>query len=369
MSTGRIAIISPFQLRLSRGVERANWALATEFSRQGNVVDLFVWSSPEGVHWGETPVGVRIREVPASRYFMAHWATLFYRWWLARGHYDWVIVTFAGYGESRALHFSPSSKVCVVLQYPREQVPHRYTEFKSTGLAQRADLVVGVSQHTALGAQAYFGRSCHVIPNGVDTGVFEPSRVLRDQVRQRLRLSPEARVVITLAALEERKGIQHVIRAIARLSETFPDLHYWILGEGAYRPQLEQLIVDLGVCNHVHLEGAVDDVVPYLSMADVGCLISYGEAFGIALVEYMAMELPCIASQHPPFNEIVKPEYGVLIDERHPDALIEVLHNLLLNEEVRHNMGQAGRKKAIEQYSWRRVSEMYLSLLWKEGSN
>jgi phosphatidylinositol alpha-1,6-mannosyltransferase len=293
---------------------------------------------------------------------MARWAAPFYWWWLRQTHYDWVIVAFAGYGEATALRHSSRQAICVILHYPYQQVPHRYAEFKATGLAARATLLVGVSQFTARGAEAFFGKPCHVIPNGVDAEVFKPSEAMRAEMRQRLGISPTAPVIITTAALEERKGIQHVIRAVAALKPTMPDLRYWVLGNGPYRPDLERLIDNLQVGDQVHLIGSVNDVVPYLAMADVGCLLSYGEAFGIALVEYMTMQLPCIASQHPPFDEMIRPEYGLMLDEKQSDALIEALRDLLTDPAKRLRMGQAGRQQAIARYNWRDIAAQYLAL-------
>lgn len=358
----RLAIISPFQLRLKRGIERVNWSLATEFAKQGAATDLFVWGDPKPVSWGRLPDGVQFRTVPYARYYMARWAAPFYWWWLARKHYDWVIVAFAGYGEAAALRRIHSAKVCLIMHYPYQQVPHRYAEFKKSGLAQRADCCVAVSQYAARGAEDFFGKPCHAIPNGVDAEVFKPSASVRAEMRQKRGISAESPVLITTAALEERKGVQHVIRTVAALKAHLPDIQYWVLGEGPYRAELEALITQLDVAEQVRLVGSVDDVIPYLAMADVGCLLSYGEAFGITLVEYMAMQLPCVASQHPPFDEIIQPEYGFMVDEQKPTALQEVLHTLLTNPSQRAAMGQAGRRKALSTYSWQHMAAQYLAL-------
>ncbi len=363
----RLAIISPYQLRLKRGIERVNWSLAAEFAKQGAPTDLFVWGDPKPVSWGDLPDGVRFRKVPYSRYYMARWAVPFYWWWLRQVRYDWVVVAFAGYGEAAALRHSNRQKTCMILHYPYQQVLHRYVEFKATGLAQRAALLVGVSQFTARGAEAFFGKPCHAMPNGVDAEVFKPSDALRAEMRQRLGILPTSPVIITTAALEERKGVQHVIRAVAALKPTMPDLQYWVLGEGPYRQDLERLIGDLQVGDQVHLIGSVNDVVPYLAMADVGCLLSYGEAFGITLVEYMAMQLPCIASQHPPFDEIIQPEYGLMLDEKQPNTLVEALRDLLTDPAKRQKMGQAGRQQAIAVYNWRAIAAQYLAFFRAHG--
>jgi glycosyltransferase involved in cell wall biosynthesis len=358
----RIAIISPFQLRLKRGIERANWSLATEFARQGAATDLLVWDHPSRVSWGDIPEGVRVFAVPYVRYYMAHWTILFYLWWLRRQHYDWVIITFASYGEAAALRRTSSIRICILMQYPYPQVPHRYAEFKKSGLVDRCSCCIAVSKYTASGVEKFFGKPCHVIPNGVDVEAFKPSAELRASTRHKLGIPDEAPVIITAAALEERKGVQHVVRAVAALKAHLPTIRYLVLGEGPYRAELETLVAELDAAEQVHLIGSVNNVIPYFASADVGCLLSYGEAFPLTSVEYMAMGLPCIVSQHPPFDEIIEPEFGLVVDEQDSVALQEALYALLTNPERRQLMGQAGRLKAISTYSWQNIAAQYLKL-------
>lgn len=362
----KIAIIHPFQFRLARGIERFTWSLSTALSDRGVQVDLLTWRWPDEVCWGGVPPHVRVRRVPGFRYFMARVCIPFYLKWLLWGHYDWVILFFAGYGEAATLRILSRlrpQRYCIVFHFPREQVPHRYREFERSGLARRADRLIAVSSYVARGVEEQFGRECHVIGNGVDPDIFKPSPSARAQMRQKLGIAESAPVLITLAALEERKGIQHVIEAIPFLLTDFPDLRYWVLGEGAYRLTLEAQIRRLGLEQSVSLFGNVEDVVPYLAAADIGCLLSYGEAFPVTLVEYMAMELPVLVSQHPPFPELVQPSFGVMVDEQDSLQVGGTIHELLSNLERRQAMGRAGRESVLQQYTWEYVAEQYLQTL------
>lgn len=362
----KIAIIHPFQFRYARGIERYTWSLSAALSSHGVQVDLLTWSWPHEVSWGDVPPLVRVRRVPNYRYLMARACIPFYLKWLLQERYDWVMVFFAGYGEAetlRILRQLREQRYCVVFQFPREQVPHRYREFAQTGLAGGADRLIAVSSYVARGVQEHFERECQVIGNGVDPENFKPSATARAQMRQERGISETAPILITLAALEERKGVQHIIRAIPPLLSHFPDLRYWVLGEGGYRSALEAQIRDLGLKRTVSLLGNVEDVVPYLAAADVGCLLAYGEAFGIAVFEYMAMELPVLVSQHPPFPELVQSEFGMLIDERDSQRVVESIQALLTTPDRRRQMGEAGRQQILKHYTWDKLAEAYLELL------
>ncbi|MBC7261362.1 MAG: glycosyltransferase family 4 protein [Chloroflexi bacterium] len=367
----KIAIIHPFQFRYGRGIERFTWSLSAALSARGVQVDLLTWRWPDEVHWGDLPPRVRVRRVPGFRYFMARACVPFYLKWLLQGQYDWVMLFFAAYGEAetlRVLSRLRQQRHCVVFHFPREQVPHRYREFERSGLARRADRLIAVSTYVARGVQEQFGRECQVIGNGVDPETFKRSPSARAQMRQKLGIAESAPVLITLAALEERKGVQHVIEAIPALLPDFPDLRYWVLGEGGYRPELEAQIRRLRLEHSVSLWGNIEDVVSYLAAADIGCLLAYGESFGIAVFEYMAMELPVLVSQHPPFPELVAPSFGVKVDERDGQQVVNAIRELLLHPEKRRTMGQAGRQTVLRQYTWDHVAEQYLQVLGDSSS-
>lgn len=364
-SAMKLAILHPFQLELARGIERFTWSLGCTFARRGLEVDLLTWQSQHPIVWGELPPGMRIRQVPGLRYFMSRIAIPFYFGWLAKERYDWVMLYFAGYGEAEAMtllrRFRPQ-KYCVVFHFPRQQVPHRYAEFERFGLARGADRLVAVSRFVKNGVEVQFGKPCSVIPVGVDTDVFSPSAALRTASRERLGMRSDTPQLVTLAALEERKGIQWVIRAIPRLLGDFPDLHYHVLGEGAYRQALEGEIRQHGLADRVHLIGNTTDVVSYLAAADVSCLLSVGEAFPLTLVESMAMELPVITSRHPPYDDLVTPEWGVTVDETDIGAVAREIGALLRDPECRRTLGQAGRQQVMDHYTWPRAADEYVRL-------
>jgi glycosyltransferase involved in cell wall biosynthesis len=353
-------------MRYKRGIERYTWSLAGALAAQNVSVDLFTWQWSNGVNWGEPPAGVRVHQMPDTRYYHEKIAPLFYLLWLTQSHYDWVIVFFPGYGESTAIRFlRRSTKVCIVFHFPPEVVPHLYTAFDRGGLAKRADQLVAVSWDVGKGVEAAFDKPCALIPNGVDTTAFQPSPENRKIMRQKLQLDPDAPMLITLAALEERKGVQWVIRALPPLLTDFPKLQYWVLGEGAYRAALEAEVKELGLADHVHLIGNVDDVPLYLSAADVGCLLSYGEAFPLTLLEYMAMALPVVTSDHPPFDRLVKPEWGIPVYEKDTVGVTREIYRLLNNLDQREKMGAAGRQNVLENYTWEKVAGDYLQVLGK----
>ena len=362
----KLAIVHPYQFRYKRGIERFTWSVLREMAQQSLDGHLLTWQWLESVDWGAHDL-VHIHQMPYTRYFRAKLASLYYFYQLRRHKFDWVIIFFAGYGEAESLNwylrFNPHQKIAIVFHYPYQQVPHQYAEFKKYDLINRVTLRIAVSEYVADGVREYFGVDCQVVPNGVDLDQFQTSISSRQALRAKLNLNHDAPVLITLAAFEERKGMQWVIRALPHLISEFPNLQYWVLGDGGYRAELEAQIAQLNLAQHVKLWGQQADVTDYLNAADVGLLLSYGEAFPITLVEYMAMQLPIVTSQHPPFDTLVDNKWGSQVDEQDSTQVAAILRELLQNPARRHKMGQQARQTVAEKYTWSALVQQYLVLL------
>lgn len=354
-------MISPFQLRMRRGIERFHWDLAAALSRRGVQVDLWVWDHPRPVEWGNLPKGVRLRRVPYIRWYMAQWASLWYRRWL-RDSYDHVLLAFADYGEGKALRRYTGS-FSIFLHFPFDQVPHRYASLQSHRLAERALHLIAPSQYVADGVQTAFSRSALIIPHGVDFTRFAPDPDERAAVRSEYGINADTPILITLAALELRKGIHFVIRALPALVLQFPDLQYWVLGEGRDRAAIEAEIAAAGMSDHVCLLGAQDRVERFLNAADVSILLAWGEAFGLTLIESMACSLPVVAAKRSPFTDIIQPDCGILVDPEDPGDIAATLARLLSDSSLCAAYGAAGRAAVKARYNWDRTAALFLNAL------
>jgi len=362
----RIAIIHPYLYRLARGIERFVVDLSAALASNGVRVDILTWSWRKEVVWKDISQDVKTIKMPYIRFFADKFAIMFYVLQLAYRRYDMVIVFFAGYGESaalRLLRFIRCQPYCVVFHFPIEQVPHRYEEFARHHFAHKADILIAVSEHTATGVRRFFERDCRVVYNGTDPRLFARTPERRALGRLKLSIQETSPVIITLAALEERKGIQWVVRALPILSLEFTDIKYVIVGEGLFRIKLESLVTALGVDRLVKFIGSSDEVVTYLAAADVGCLLSTGEASPLALFEYMSMGLPSVTSFREPFPEVIAPEWGIMVDESDSYKVAESIAGLLRDKALRGQMGIAAREEILNHHTWPKVADDYQRIL------
>ena len=301
--------------------------------------------------------------MPQLHYFESRWASLFYVGFLAHFKPDVVVVYFAGYGEALSLALMKSilrPAVVFIVGYPFDLVPHRFDEFKSSGLAGLLSAIVVKSKHMVAGVEEFFQRDVLVIPNGVDTTFFNPEALRKPVVD-----CVSNYRIVTIAAIESRKGFDLVLSSLPAVIDKIGPIQYTIVGDGPDRPWLESLIRDSGLESFVTLVGAVDDVRPYLINSDVFLLPSSGEGLPNAFLEALAMGLPSIVSTEPPYDEIGRPEFAIAVDPSDPQIMSEAIINLLLDKDRRQSMGSAARKEAEEVYAWPIMAERYLACLIK----
>ncbi len=148
-----------------------------------------------------------------------------------------------------------------------------------------------------------------VVGNGVDTGLFYP--VDRAEARRRFGLPENARVLVTVGGLVERKGFHRVIACLPELLARHADLHYLVVGgpcrEGDMSEALKRQAAQLGLAERVHFLGALPpaELKWPLSAADVFVLSTRNEGWANVILEAMACGLPVVASDVGGNREVV----------------------------------------------------------------
>ncbi len=199
-----------------------------------------------------------------------------------------------------------------------------------------------------------------VIPNGVDTARFQSLEASKDPVSNRWKR------IVVVAQLIERKGIQHLLAALASVPAA--ERAEWrcdIYGAGPYRAALESLCRERGLTEQVTFHGLADyDRIPdLLAAADVFVLPALQEGLPLALLEAMAAGCPLVASRVGGIPSVIEHgRHGLLVAPGDVEALNEALCRVLDNPDEARRMGAAAREQ-VAQYDWSNVWERYASLL------
>jgi phosphatidylinositol alpha-1,6-mannosyltransferase len=199
-----------------------------------------------------------------------------------------------------------------------------------------------------------------VMHPGVDTVKFAPAA--RDEaVRQRLGWSGRT-VLLTVGALQKRKGQDTVIRALREIRGACPDVLYAVAGEGWEQEYLESLTRECGVEGAVQFRGVPNDleIVECYQQCDLFVLANRRvgwdvEGFGMVLLEAQACGRPVAAGRSGGTADTLRDGVtGQLVDCEHSEALGNALVRLLRDEPLRIRMGEQARAWTVEQYDWNR---------------
>jgi sugar transferase (PEP-CTERM/EpsH1 system associated) len=198
------------------------------------------------------------------------------------------------------------------------------------------------------------------IYNGVDTEAFSPAD--KEAARRTLGIRDGAVVIGTVGRLDPVKDHRGLLEAFGRIAR-HPQAQLVVVGDGPCRAELEQVGRRLGLDGRVLMLGERQDVARILRALDVFALPSLGEGISNALLEAMASGLPVIATRVGGNPELV--DHGVtgtLVSPRSAEALAAAFDRYLLDPALIRKHGEAGRQRALRDFSLDRMFGAYDSL-------
>ncbi|PYM74512.1 MAG: glycosyltransferase family 1 protein [Candidatus Rokuibacteriota bacterium] len=223
----------------------------------------------------------------------------------------------------------------------------------AANVVERAELLRDYAAHASRIA---------TIPCGVDTDLFTPGD--RAEARRRLDLDGHP-LLLWVGRIAPIKGLDTLLDAVARLSESGQDMRLLVVGGDAdertsgHETSLRQRIERLGLGDSVRFLGPQPQgVLPlYYAASDVTVLPSYYESFGMVALEAMACGSPVIASRVGGLVTTVRDGVtGFLVPDGDVEALAERIETLVGDPELRWRLGREGVRWAA-QHRWPCVAE------------
>jgi phosphatidylinositol alpha-1,6-mannosyltransferase len=206
-------------------------------------------------------------------------------------------------------------------------------------------------------------RKVVVMHPGADVDTFRPAP-FDAAVRERLGWTGK-RVVLTVGALQQRKGQDMMIRALPRIRRDCPDVLYAIAGEGWERSRLEQLVDDVGVRDAVQFRGTPGDeeLLACYQQCDLFALpnrrIGWDvEGFGMVLVEAQACGRAVLAGRSGGTVDTLIPGVtGELVDASSAEVLAEAVMKMLNAPDRLQDMGRRAREWVVSQFAWNELTQ------------
>ncbi len=231
-------------------------------------------------------------------------------------------------------------------------------------VTNKMDRVIAVSRSAAEETKNAFRvppNRLRVIHNGIDTTIF---RRLDGERKER------GRLILVANTRDRKKGFIYLLRALKLLAEEM-DVRLTVVDDvGPDNDYAVGLAMRYGLEERVTFTGrvTVKELVRHYATAEVVVVPSLYEGFGLPAAEAMACGLPVVATTAGALPEVVEDgRSGILVPPRDSHALASAIRQLLEDEPLRREMGEAGRRRVERHFTWeeaaRRTLEVYQEVL------
>ncbi|HTO91490.1 MAG TPA: glycosyltransferase family 4 protein [Candidatus Sulfotelmatobacter sp.] len=350
------------------GTERVVWELATRLPR--NRFEVRVWLSDDpGVD--EFAAALEAQEIPVDRVGEVDsrwdWKGMLQTWRKLRGsrasllhvHHVWpaadrYLASLAGLAGIP--HF-------IVTEHIVGQPNSAAQKSLKRRELMRADAVTAVCSAVADSLARDYGvprQRLRVVPNGADppdeNAEWEEARTWREKLGAG-QLRP---LWVSAARLEEQKGHDVFLAALAELNRRGVEFTAAIAGEGSKRLELERQIAERGLGSRVRLLGQLENLGPLLLAADAVVLASRWEGLPLTLLEALARGRPVVATSVGGIPDVIEDNVtGRLIASGQSTPLADALADFARRSDAALKLGRNGQRRVRESYGWERVVEQF----------
>ena len=325
------------------GAERVMSQLATHFNKAGYCT-VFVTSFAQGQEYalGEGIVRYSLEEteIPQSRIKRNVTRITKLRKLCKQENPD-VLVSFMQEPNFRAILATvglPVKTLVSVRNDPNREYAGKLGRFVGKVILPMADACVFQTEDAKAWFPKGLQKKSQVIMNDVKEEFFDIARESTGNV-------------VTVGRLNKQKNHALLIRAYAAIAAKYPDRKLLLYGKGDLHDELHRLIDQLGMQDHISLQGATEDVAGVLSKAGVFVLSSDYEGMPNCLLEALAAGVPSISTDCPcggPKMLIEHGKNGLLVPVGDEAALTESMDRLLSNPDFAQTLGENARQRAMD---------------------
>jgi glycosyltransferase involved in cell wall biosynthesis len=202
----------------------------------------------------------------------------------------------------------------------------------------------------------------HVISHGIDSDAYPERANL-----------PEKPSILFLANLEYWKGIFTLLDAFDIVAAAMANCSLEVWGDGKEVEAVRQRVLKSPFRDRIHLKGRAsrDQISLIMRSHSVYCMPSYGEPFGMTILEAMASGAPVVTTNVGGPAYLVREQGGRVVPMRDPAALAAAIAEILANPELQRSMGAYNRKRIEQEFDWScsldRMESVYERVLGQEA--
>ena len=213
-------------------------------------------------------------------------------------------------------------------------------------IAVSEDLRTDILERTALRSD-----KMRVIYNGIDTSMFQRSRVNR--LRRQFGWADDEVIIGSLGNIRPAKGYDILLRAAALLEQNKRSYRFVIAGQGKGQlyDELLRLREQLGLEDRVLFLGFTDDAAEFLSNLDLFLSTSISEGLPLSAIQAMVAGVPLLATRCGGYEELVSEgENGLLVEINNPGAIADALELLASNAGLRTRLAKQAKQHVIKTF-------------------
>lgn len=201
---------------------------------------------------------------------------------------------------------------------------------------------------------------------GVDSSRFHPDIEIRRTVRNDLGIAQDAKIILFVGRLNRDKGLLELAGAFDVIAKQYSDVELLLVGAEEDVPFSRIQEICCAERERLHYVSFTHKPENYMAAADIFCLPSYREGFGLTIIEAAACGVPAVASRiYGITDAVVDGKTGLLFPVGDVAALTQALLGLITGNELRHQMGNDARERVLERFSSEKISLELLMLYEK----
>lgn len=233
-------------------------------------------------------------------------------------------------------------------------------------IVKNANMVTALTTYTIRYAELCgIKKTIHLIPDGVDTALFNPRRASRSEVeriRSKHGLKRDDRMILYIGRLEKWAGVDLILKCAKRLRQS--KAKFLLVGEGNI--ELQDSTPNVVCCGKVPHE----TVVNYLALADVVLVPMSQDPLGqsaspLKLFEAMAMGKPVIASNTQGIRDVISPQVNGVPLPFEETCWAETIADIIKNPALAARLGRNARKTIESSYDWDILTKKFERLLYQ----
>lgn len=252
----------------------------------------------------------------------------------------------------------------------------KFIQEKERLLIKSSNHLIVCSQYMKTEIQSLFKEDegkISVIPNGVES---KDDHEKHEDLLSNLPIDHSKRMIFSIGRMVKEKGFDILIEAAKVMKESISDVYFLVAGKGPMLAEYRLKVKESDLEDYVYFIGYISDEVrdALIASCELAVFPSRYEPFGIVALETMIMGKPTIVTNTGGLMGIIDHlNTGLIMEPNSAESFIEQASLLLNNRPLSKRIGNAGKQRIKECYSWKSVAiatkRLYDKLLLKSKEN